>query len=136
MNPVRRPLLKSLLVNPPGFPDENHTYSNCCARFFTRSLHSLVRSKAACSAHILAKQPWQISPQNTPDTIEQKRQSRLAAQKQLQIKAGDTAQPETATSDAEDSAFIAAMTAKFTNKEALTKADIDRINVIAAKKVK
>jgi len=50
-------------VNPLGFPDENHTYSNCCARFFTRSLHSLVRSKAACSAHILAKQPWQISPQ-------------------------------------------------------------------------
>jgi hypothetical protein len=62
MNPARRPLLKTLLVNLPGFPDENHARSCCYSRFFTRSLHSLVRIKTVCSAHILAQWPWQIPP--------------------------------------------------------------------------
>lgn len=75
---------------------------------------------------------------DTPDTIEQKRQSRLAAQRQLEIQAGDgeTATPTApdATGGANDDvSFTEAMQKKIDNKETITQAEINRLNVIAAK---
>jgi hypothetical protein len=76
-------------------------------------------------------------PGDTPDTIEQKRQSRLAAQRQLEIQAGDgeptTAAPEAPTSESADQAFVRSMMEKSAKGETLTQAEMNRVNVIAAK---
>ena len=76
-------------------------------------------------------------PGDTPDTIEQKRQSRLAAQRQLEIQAGDgepeTPAAETSASETDDLAFLSAMSDKNARGETLTQAELNRLNVIAAK---
>ena len=77
-------------------------------------------------------------PGDTPDTIEQKRQSRLAAQRQLEIQAGDGEPAKPTAPDAtgganDDISFTEAMQKKIDNQETITQAEINRLNVIAAK---
>jgi hypothetical protein len=77
-------------------------------------------------------------PGDTPDTIEQKRQSRLAAQRQLEIQAGDGEPAKPTAPDAtgwanDDILFTEAMQKKIDNNETITQAEINRLNVIATK---